>query len=64
MNKHLNYSIFIFLLFCSFGLKAQNHKTFSAYKGEKEITAPLSVTLTDGFYAATGSMKRFKPPFF
>nr|WP_199157290.1 DUF6443 domain-containing protein [Pedobacter sp. ASV2] len=56
MKRYLNYSSVLLLLLSGFGLKAQDHKTVSTYNGEAEITAPLSVTLTDGFHA-TGNVR-------
>lgn len=51
MKKYLSYFYAIaFLLLCTRSSAQQPHKTVSVYNGESEISAPLSVTLTDGFH--------------
>ena len=57
MKQHLKYfcAAAAFLLFCS---RASAQKVVSAYNGESEISASLSVTLTDGFHT-TGTVRIF-----
>jgi len=57
MKQHLKYfyAAVILLLFCS---RSYAQKVVSVYNGESEISAPLSVTLTDGFHA-TGNVRIF-----
>ena len=48
MKQHLKYFYAVaFLLLCS---RSSAQKVVSVYNGESEISAPLSVTLTDGFH--------------
>ncbi|CAH0277110.1 tRNA nuclease WapA [Pedobacter sp. Bi27] len=56
MKQHLKYfCAAAFLLLCS---RSSAQKVVSVYNGESEISAPLSVTLTDGFHT-TGSVRIF-----
>ncbi|WP_230147655.1 DUF6443 domain-containing protein, partial [Pedobacter sp. Bi27] len=57
MKQHLKHfcAAAAFLLFCS---RSSAQKVISAYNGESEISAPLSVTLTDGFHT-TGPVRIF-----
>ncbi|MDQ0966809.1 RHS repeat-associated protein [Flavobacterium sp. W4I14] len=56
MKQHLIYfCAAALLLLCS---RSYAQKVVSVYNGESEISAPSSVTLTDGFYAPSGSTLR------
>ena len=56
MKQHLKYfCAAALLLLCS---RTSAQKVVSVYKGESEISAPLSVTLTDGFHT-TGPVRIF-----
>jgi RHS repeat-associated protein len=57
MKQHLKYicAAVILLLFCS---RSSAQKVVSVYNGESEISASLSVILTDGFYVPAGSTMR------
>ncbi|MDQ0638329.1 RHS repeat-associated protein [Pedobacter sp. W3I1] len=57
MKQHLKYfyAAAFLLLFCS---RSSAQKVVSVYNGESEISAPLSVTLTDGFHT-TGPVRIF-----
>jgi Domain of unknown function (DUF6443) len=59
MTLYLRYFCAIaFLLLCTRSSAQQPHKTVSVYNGESEISAQLSVTLTDGFHT-TGPVRIF-----
>ena len=56
MKQHLKYfCAAALLLLCS---RSSAQKVVSVYNGESEISAPSSVTLTDGFYVPAGSTLR------
>ncbi|MBB6238787.1 RHS repeat-associated protein [Pedobacter sp. AK013] len=56
MKQHLKYfCAAVLLLLCS---RSSAQKLVSVYNGESEISAPSSVTLTDGFYVPAGSTLR------
>jgi hypothetical protein len=56
MKQHLKYfCAAALLLLCS---RSYAQKVVSVYNGENEISAPSSVTLTDGFYVPAGSTLR------
>jgi len=59
MRQHLKYfCAAALLLLCAHTFAQQPHKVVPVYNGESEISAPLSVTLTDGFYVPAGSTLR------